>query len=176
MTQPRPLRAAGPCVRSTMGGSGLLVKSARSPGYWVVRSAAAGLGKLCNVCRHRCMGVTAWRESVAEWVGPIRHTERARIGATVQSCLCSWRGQLECNTGHAACTVCHVDNDKFVSSLQQRCVCGHLAPISDTIIYLRGRCGGYGSVCSLTQITCSKAGRSTATGQLTTYRVRIILY
>ena len=39
------------------------------------------------------MGVTAWRESVAEWVGPIRHTERARIGATVQTYLCSWRGQ-----------------------------------------------------------------------------------
>jgi hypothetical protein len=112
---------------STMGGSGLLVKSARSPGNQIVRGAAAGLGKLCNVCWHRCMGVTAWRESVAEWVGPIRHTERARIGATVQSCLCSWRGQLECNTGHVACTVCHVDNDKFVSSLQQRCVCGHLA-------------------------------------------------
>eukprot|EP01047_Picozoa_sp_COSAG01_P111921 COSAG01_NODE_40695_length_460_cov_4.614958_1_plen_64_part_10 len=35
------------------------------------------------------MGVTAWRESAAEWVGPIRRTERARIGVTVQSCLCS---------------------------------------------------------------------------------------
>ena len=70
-----------------MGGSGLLVKFARSPGNHVVRAAAAGLGKLCNVCRHRCMGVTAWRESVAEWVGPICRTERARIGATDQSRL-----------------------------------------------------------------------------------------
>ena len=78
-----------------MGGSGLLVKSARSPGNHVVRAAAAGLGKLCNVCRHRCMGVPAWREGVAEWVGPIRRTERARIGATVQTCLCSWRGQRD---------------------------------------------------------------------------------
>ena len=93
-----------------MGGSGLLVKSARSPGNHVVRAAAAGLGKLCNVCRHRCMGVPAWREGVAEWVGPIRRTERARIGATVQTCLCSWRGQpdhiiVECCTqgGSAVC-------------------------------------------------------------------------
>ena len=85
---------------STMGGSGLLVKFARSPGNHVVRAAAAGLGKLCNVCRHRCMGVTAWRESVAEWVGPIHCTERARIGATVQTCLCSWRGQPDHSTRH----------------------------------------------------------------------------
>ena len=74
---------------STMGGSGLLVKSAQSPGNHKARSAAAGLGKLCNVCRHRCMGVPAWREGVAEWVGPIHRTERARIGATVQSRLYS---------------------------------------------------------------------------------------
>ena len=78
-----------------MGGSGLLVKSAQSLGNHVVRAAAGGLGKLCNVCWHRCMGVTAWRESVAEWVGPIRRAERARIGATVQTCLCSWRGQRD---------------------------------------------------------------------------------
>jgi hypothetical protein len=95
-----------------MGGSGLLVKSARSPGNHVVRAAAAGLGKLCNVCRHRCMGVPAWREGVAEWVGPIRRTERARIGATVQTCLCSWRGQRDCNTVYVAYRVCDVDNDK----------------------------------------------------------------
>ena len=95
-----------------MGGSGLLVKSAQSLGNHVVRAAAAGLGKLCNVCRHRCMGVPAWREGVAEWVGPIRRTERARIGATIQTCLCSWRGQRDCNTVYVAYRVCDVDNDK----------------------------------------------------------------
>ena len=95
-----------------MGGSGLLVKSAQSLGNHVVRAAAGGLGKLCNVCWHRCMGVPAWREGVAEWVGPICRTERARIGATVQTRLCSWRGRPDCNTVYAAYTVCDVDNDK----------------------------------------------------------------
>eukprot|EP01047_Picozoa_sp_COSAG01_P014996 COSAG01_NODE_741_length_13888_cov_119.430996_15_plen_137_part_00 len=46
---------------------GLLVKSAQSLGNHVVRAAAGGLGKLCNVCWHRCMGVPAWREGV--WRG-----------------------------------------------------------------------------------------------------------
>ena len=55
------------------------------------------------------MGVTAWREGVAEWVGPIRRTERARIGATVQTCLCSWRGQpdhiiVQCCTQGGTCS------------------------------------------------------------------------
>ena len=68
----------------------------RSPGYWVVRSAAAGLGKLCNVCRHRCMGVTAWRESVAEWVGPIRH--RNGLGSVLPSNLVYAAGVVSLTT------------------------------------------------------------------------------
>ena len=64
---------------------GVLVKSAQSPGNHVVRAAAAGLGKLCNVCRHRCMGVPAWREGVAEWVGPI--AARNGLGSVLPSKL-----------------------------------------------------------------------------------------